>query len=200
MRKMLKWFAGGFVLLVVIAAVAGGQSEDSPSTEGEKGSADSGKQEEKACGSVASDDCTPRVGASKSVRVDALRWKLTGATAVKTVGDPQLLGETANGVFVVADISVTSKKDESVTLTSSAVQLEVSGTTYDVDTDGSIAVAGTGEESFIAEDIGPDSTVSGKVVFDVPAAKVGRTMYLRFNELGFGQSHGFIRVPTLTAP
>ena len=44
------------------------------------------------------------------------------------------LGEKADGVFVVVDLKVRSAKDESVTLTDNAFQLEVNGKTYEAPT------------------------------------------------------------------
>jgi hypothetical protein len=58
-------------------------------------------------------------------------------------------------------------------------------------------VIGTGDELFLLETLGPDSDKSGTVVFDIPKSKLGDKLELRFGELGFGETHGYIRLPAL---
>ena len=150
-----------------------------------------------ACGTQASDDCTPKVGPNGKVRVDALTYRLLDATAAPTIGDPNVFGETANGVYVILAVRVTSKKDESATLTDNVFKLEVNGNTYDPDNAGTVAAVGDGQEPFFLETIGPDSTVQGKVVFDVPKRVLRRHPMLRIGELGFGSTHAYIELPKL---
>jgi len=153
---------------------------------------------EAACGTEASSDCTPHVGPDGNVRVDALIWQVTDARTATTLGDSTIgLDEQADGVFVVVDLKVRSDKDESVTLTDTAFQLEVGGNTYDTDSDGTFAAIGTGDDPLFFEDIGPDATIQGPVVFDVPANAVKNQPEMRFNELGFGSSHAYISLPPL---
>ena len=78
-----------------------------------------------------------------------------------------------------------------------AFQLEVSGNTYDTDTEGTIAAIGDGQEPLFFEDIGPDSTLTGKVVYDVPPKVLKKRLEMRFNELGFGETRGYIALPKL---
>jgi hypothetical protein len=49
------------------------------------------------------------------------------------------------------------------------------------------------------EDIGPDATSNGKVVFDVPKSALNKKVEMRFNELGFGSTHGYIKLSSLSA-
>lgn len=177
-----------------------GGSGDSSSNGSSDNSGDGGGdgKSEKDCGTKATDDCTPRVGPNKSVRVDALTWSVKDARSTTALGDQEFgLGEEADGRFIVVSLEVTSNKSESVTLTDNAFQLEVDGKKYDTDSEGTIAAVGAGDEPFFLEDIGPDSTVSGKVVFDVPESVLSKKPAMRFNELGFGSTHGFIRLPRL---
>ena len=147
------------------------------------------------CGTKATDDCTPHVSFGGSVRVDALVWKVQSVRAATALGDQQYgLGAKANGRFVVVTLKVHSKKNESATLTDNAFQLEVDGNKYDTDSDGTIAAMGAGEEPFFLEDIGPDADVTGKVVFDVPKSVLSKKVEMRFNELGFGSTHGYIDI------
>lgn len=206
-----KWAAGAIAALVVIVAIAGGSSDSSDhgSTTGttsststpsaakdaEEGSAGSGADD--GCGTKASSDCTPHLAADGVVRVDALLWRVRSARVTRTIGDQTYgLGAKANGRFLVVKVAVHSERDESVTLTDSTIKLEVDGNTYDPDLDGTVAAAGTSDEPFFLESLGPDSDDAGTVVFDVPAAVLKKpNIEVRFNELGFGDGHGYIALP-----
>lgn len=158
------------------------------------------KEESKACGSEATDDCTPSVGANGKVRVDALTWQVKGAETASALGDQSLgLGEKADGVFVIVNLSVHSDKNESATLSDEVVQLEGKGAKYDVDAEGTTAAIGAGEDPLFLEDLGPDQSTTSKVVFDVPPSVLKQKPRLRFNELGFGSTHGFIALPAAVA-
>ncbi len=62
---------------------------------------------------------------------------------------------------------------------------------------GTTAAIGAGEQPFFVTTIGPDSTASGKVVYDVPPSVLAKKPEIRINELGFGPTHGYIRLPNL---
>ena len=94
-------------------------------------------------------------------------------------------------------LKVRSDKNESATLSDNSIKLETNGNTYDADSDGSIAAIGAGQEPFFLDTIGPDSDRRGTVVFDVPRKVLAQKIEVRFNELGFGETHGYIRRPSL---
>lgn len=224
----VKWVVGVFVVLVVVGAFIGEDEEkDAPSTSSKtaKGSApdareknsDSSSTPETAasgdssqavaedgangCGTEATDDCTPHVGSKGFVKVDGLVWKLENVKTVASIGDETYgLGEKANGIYIVADLNVTSTKDESVTITEEAIHLVADGgNTYSTDSDGTFAAIGDGQEAFLLEDIGPDSSLNGVVVFDVPKALLkAKLLELEFGELGFGDTHAYIALPKLS--
>lgn len=190
-------------LAVAMTTLAACEAEDSA---GGGGSADteqgeqSGDEAKDDCGSKATGDCTPKVGPNEGVRVDGLTWRIKSARSATELGDQEFgLGEKANGRFIVVTLEATSNKDESVTLTNEVFQLDVDGKKYDTDTDGTIAAVGSGEEPFFLEDIGPDSTITAKVVFDVPESVLSKKPSMRFNELGFGSTHAFIRLPSISS-
>jgi hypothetical protein len=144
----------------------------------------------------ATDDCTPHVPMGHKVRVDALIWDVRGVRTTKTLGDQTYgLGAKADGRFVIVSLRVHSDRDESATITSEVVKLDVGGNTYEADNDGTVAAIGDGQDPLFLEDIGPDSTVSSKVVFDVPPSALGKKVSVRFGELGFGSTKGYIELP-----
>ncbi|EHN09441.1 hypothetical protein PAI11_37750 [Patulibacter medicamentivorans] len=183
----------------LLAAAFAGCSADTNDA-GDKADAKSSSEKKPAsCGTRATSDCTPHVAFGRKVRVDALYYDIVSAKAVGSIGDQTYgLGEKADGTFVVVKVKVHSDKNESATLTDKVFQLEVRGNTYDPDTQGTVAAIGAQEEPFFLKDIGPDATVTGTVVFDVPKAALKRKPELRLNELGFGSGHGYVRLPDLS--
>jgi hypothetical protein len=212
-RKFMKWGGIAFVGLIVlsvIGAAAGGGSSSTSKTSDSSASASppsaSPKQDKKvekkaSCGIRATDDCTPHVAMGRSVRVDALYWNVTNVETASSIGDMQYgLGEKADGTFVVVNLKVRSAKSDSVTLTDNSIALETAdGKKYKADNDGTVAAVGAGEDPLFLEDIGPDATVHSKVVFDLPASALHKKLSIRFNELGFGTTHGYIKLPGLSA-
>jgi hypothetical protein len=205
----VKWTLGVFVALIVIGAVAGGEEKDansktsaSTAVESSSGSVDSESGDEEdspGCGVEATDDCTPEVGPNGKVQVDALVWQIQSAKTAASIGDQTYgLGEEANGVYLIVDLKVTSMKDESVTISEEVVSLVADGeNTYSTDSDGAFAAVGAGQDAFFFEDIGPDSTLEGVVVFDVPKSTLKSKLQLKFGELGFGDTTGYIEIPTV---
>lgn len=202
--KKKRYIGGGLLALLVIGSIAGGSS-DSTKTDSEPDTAPPAASSDdpapassdSACTNKATDDCTPEVASNRAVRVDALTWSVLGTRTTKTIGDQQYgLGEKADDTFLVVTIKVKSNKDESATLSDDNIKLVGSnGNTYSADSEGTIAVIGSGEESLFFEDIGPDQSHTSKVVFDVPQSVLDSGAKLRFNELGFGETHGFIKLP-----
>lgn len=195
---MLKKLLAAFVASIVVIGGAGcAAEEDGGGASGDKSSGESAKKA--GCGMKATDDCTPTVGSNGKVRVDALIWSVQGAKTAKTIGEQEYgLGAKADDVFLIVDLKVRSDKNESATLSDETIKLQgANGTTYSADTEGTIAAVGAGDDPLFLEDIGPDQTTTSKVVFDVPRKVLRKGAKLRFNELGFGETHGFIRLPSV---
>ena len=70
-----------------------------------------------------------------SVIVDTLTWRVVSAKHAKKIGD-EYINETADGVFLIVGLQVANGKDESVTINSDQVTLEVGGKEYSTDSDG----------------------------------------------------------------
>lgn len=203
MKKFLKWAAIVFVGLVIITAITSGGSDtdDSADAPANGGSSADGGGEPEDCGTTATDDCTPRVDANRSVRVDALTWRVVRAQTAKALGDQEFGGgETADDQFVVVRLRVQSDRDESATLSSDIVKIETEdGRTYEPDLEGTTAALTSGEDPLFLETIGPDQSTTSTVVFDLPQSVIDERPWLRFNELGLGTTHGFIRLPRPTS-
>ena len=93
---------------------------------------------------------------------------------------------------------MSSKRDESATLTDDLITLVVGDKTYSADNEGTTAALGAGEDPLFLEDIGPDSTLESQVVFDVPDRVLDQKPQLRFGAEGFfSGDEAFIRLPPL---
>ena len=183
-----------------VASESSSNSASGASKRSDTGSAASQESAQKP--NEATDDNTPHVGPDGKVTVDGLEWSLSDVRTAQTIGDPSIgTDAAADGVFVIATLKVHSTKGETATLMDDVVQVEggKEGAVYSSDTDGSTAAmlsSGSGDaEPFFLEDIQPDTTAIGTVVFDVPQSVLASGAELRFNELGFGETHAYIRLP-----
>jgi uncharacterized protein DUF4352 len=137
------------------------------------------------------------------VTVDGLVYSVQSVKTAAQLGDPTIgTEENAGGVFVIAKLKAHSTKGESATLSYDTIKLEVpNGPTYSADLEGSTAGllasggGGSSEEPFFLSDVQPDTTTTGLIVFDVPRSVLSKKPELRFNELGVGSTHGYIRLP-----
>ena len=206
----------GLVLIAIIASAGSGGGGDDESDSGNRdggnkteeasggGSGGSGSEEE-ACGTGepekpnnASDDCTPHVGPSKKVTVDGVVYAITNLDQRDSIGDASIgFDEKASGTYLVLSLTAHSTKGETVQLSDDTFKVTCDGCPeYSADSDGTFAAVGEGgEDPFLLTDIQPDSTEKGRVVFDVPKKLLKKKLELRVNELGFGESHGFIQLP-----
>lgn len=178
-------------LLIAFAVATQGSSgcASSSSSSSSSSSASSGSAN-------ASDNNTPRVGPSGSVEVDDLRWRLLRAERATGIGDTeQGLGANANGEFVIATLRVTNHKSDTATLTDEVVTLVAAGKSYKVNSDAQTALAESGIKPLLLDEVGPDVDLTLRVGFDVPPSVLHEHPQLRFNELGFGTTHGYIALP-----
>ncbi len=145
----------------------------------------------------ASEENTPSVGPHESVEVDDLRWRLLHAETTHTIGEPSGLGATANGVFVVVTLHVTNKKHSTATMTDEIVTLVAEKKEYKVSSSAETALIGEGGKTFLIQELSPEESLAGRTAFDIPPQVLQKHPQLRFNELGFGSTHGYIALPPL---
>jgi uncharacterized protein DUF4352 len=198
--KLVKPMAGVIAVAALAAATAGCAATEpasSSSVSASTGGPKTTKTKSDACTTRATRKCTPTVSRDGHVRVDALNWRVTDVQTAETIGDQSYGGGAqAAGIYVIATLKVTSRQDKTVDLGTDTVKLDTGGESYDVDTDAAIGFEGT-PKPLLFEQIGPDVTKSMRVAFDVPKSAVNGPLKLRFNELGFGETHGFINVGTV---
>lgn len=101
----------------------------------------------------------------------AAEYTVTSVSTTDRIGGEY--GVAADGVFVVVELEITNRASESFTISSNLFTLvDGQDREFDVDTDG----ASYAEESIIFEQLNPDVTTSGVIVFDVPADQESRSL------------------------
>lgn len=106
-----------------------------------------------------------------------LEVKVKSIENTKAVG-PSIAPTNAKDTFVVADVSIKNKGDKALTIDSQMFKLKSGDKSFEADATGSVSANqsddGSITNSFFLEQINPDSTAEGKVVFDV-SEKVANT-------------------------
>ena len=112
-------------------------------------------------------------------------YKVTNARATKTIGDPDMFGERADGMFVVVTLQLTNNKDETKTFSDTSAKIKTSdGNEYETSSD---AVFAFGDDSLLLKDIQPDLTARGKIAFELPPSKVSGSTLVIEDIFGSGE-------------
>jgi hypothetical protein len=163
-----------FVALIGIVSVTGGSDTSGPEqvsgstsvSDDTSASDDSGTADKDKAGSKSNP-----IQIGETVKLEGTQYTVKSAKRTSTVGG-QFFQEKANGVFVVVKLKVENKKDETKTfLDESTKFISTNDKKYSTDSDGTIASAGEGDESFILMDMQPDVAETGILVYDVPNGK-----------------------------
>ncbi|MFD2839113.1 DUF4352 domain-containing protein [Populibacterium corticicola] len=97
-----------------------------------------------------------------------MTYKVLSAKTAQSVGE-SFLAEKAKGTYLVVELEVTNNSNDSSLVTSSFFKLKQGEKVYEADSVASlVANSADGNDSFLGEDLNPDLTMKGVVVFDVP--------------------------------
>ncbi|BAS45768.1 hypothetical protein SSCHL_0988 [Staphylococcus schleiferi] len=99
-----------------------------------------------------------------------LEVTVNSVETAKQVG-PSALPETAKDMYVIADVTIKNNGKDSLTIDTNMFKLKSGDKTANADSKGSISANqsedGSITDSFFLEQLNPESTTQGKVVFDV---------------------------------
>ncbi|WEA46856.1 DUF4352 domain-containing protein [Priestia aryabhattai] len=180
MKKFFKIGCLGFIVLVaiiIVIAVASGGNDDSSKNTSSGGDS---KQEAKKSSYTM----------GQEVKVGDMNYTVNDKSTADQVG-PSSLPEKASQKFLVVDVKVKNNGKEAVMVDSSFFKLKRGGKTYEADAAASLS-ANQGEDgnitnSFMAQDLNPDSEMSGKVVFDLaPEVAEATDLQLQVQTGAFG--------------
>ncbi len=167
--KLIPGCLGLLLLLVILgacAAIMGGGDDDKATTNNT-----SSKSDDKDTAKKEETKKSYKIG--DTVKVGKMQYKVNEVTTGTTVG-PSSLPTNAKDTFVIVDIEVKNNGDEAITVDSSLFKLKANGKTLEADSAASMSANqgedGSIENSFFLEELNPDSTTKGKVVYDVSKA------------------------------
>jgi len=166
-----KWWVWVIAIIVVIA-IAGGGEEDDSTTVNSQPKSENTKTEAKADVSSKKEEKKDAYAIGDTVKVGKMEYKINGKSTGTSVG-PSVLPTEAKGKFLVLDVTVKNNGNEAVMVDSSFFKLKRGEKTYEADAAASLS-ANQGEDGnikngFLADELNPDSEMTGKVVFDVAA-------------------------------
>ena len=131
---------------------------------------------------------TARVG--QRLTLKGTSYRVTSVRTAQTIGDGPYTQEKANGRFVVVKLTLTNRKDEPATILEDNIRLiGGNGKNYSTSDDAIFALGG---ETFILEEIQPDVSERGTLVYDIPKKAVSGAR-LQVEDL-FSDSKGQIRL------
>ena len=173
--KKKRWIALiAFIALIAIFAATNGSDSGGPEQVGGSSSSDDGgaaSDEGAASDSDKAGSKSNPIKLGETVKLEGTEYTVKSAKRTSSVGG-QFLEEKANGVFVVVKLTIENKKNETKTFVDEAAKFIGSNDKkYSTDSEGTIASAGEGDESFILMDMQPDVPESGILVYDVPVGK-----------------------------
>jgi hypothetical protein len=163
MKTVLKIALGiclAFTLMIGGCVALIGASANSVSNEMEKQEQQEHKKQKAA----------PVGKVGKSLTNAGTTYKVTSAKATSTIGDNEYTRETTSGTFVVVGLELTNNKDETKTFMEANAKLRTKdGKEYETSSKGIMAL--DADDSLVMEEIQPDLTTSGKLVFELPKSK-----------------------------
>lgn len=155
-----KWWFWSIVVIVVIAIGSGGGEDDKVTTNEAKSNSSSS---DKIKTSAPKKDEVKTVGIGKAIQVGDVEFIVNDTSTAKNVGGEY--GQNAQGTYLLVNTSVKNLGNEAITTDSSFFKLVVGEKTYEADT--TAGIYANSEIDFFLEQINPDLTASGIVVFDV---------------------------------
>jgi hypothetical protein len=166
---------------VLSQAASGGESGSEAKAVSDKGAASAAKDAGSAPKDAGSSQDTFEVG--QAVELEGTQYTVTGVSTQGNIGGQ--FGENADGEFVVVDLTIENKKDETKTFLDSAATFHAGdGTSYQ----GSNAAIYLGDDSLFLREMQPDLPTKGKLVFDLPPAKIAGGVLVVEDLFGGGEA------------
>ncbi len=152
-----KWWAWVLAIIVISAFASGGEETDTSTAEQANTSEEA----------TAKPDEQPTAKIGEPLKVGDVVFTAHEKTSAPNIG-PEGLGQTAQGTYLIVDVTAKNEGQEPITTDSSYFQLKAGGATYEADAAADIYVNEAGG-GFFFQSINPGIENKGKIVFDVPA-------------------------------
>ncbi len=125
-----------------------------------------------------------------TLKVGDTEFTINGTSQAQNVGGEY--GYNAQGTYLLIDMSVTNRGNESMYVDGDMFKLKVDGKTYD--SDSSATIYANENDEFFMSDINPDITMTGKIAFDLPAELLEKELVLEVSDAWFGGNTGQINL------
>ena len=178
-----KWWVWVIAIIIIGALATGGEDTPTESAGGEKATPTESKKESKKA--------EASVGIGQVLKVGNVEFTVNGTSTSKNVGGEY--GANSKGTYLLVDVTVTNKGNESITTDTSFFQLLVDGKKFDAD--GSASIYANEQSDFFLEQVNPDVTNQGVVVFDVSDEVIANPDLMLQVQTGFfGTETGTIKL------
>ena len=163
-----KWWFWLIIVIVIAGAVGGGNKDKTKET-------DTGKTAKVETKESKTEESAPKksekqvFGIGQDVTVGKVVYRVDGKEVADTVGN-EYVNSTAKGKFLVLNVTVTNNGDKAITVTDDFFKLYKGKTEFKADTTATMYAnqATNGDSAaFFLQELNPESTLSGKVIFDV---------------------------------
>ena len=160
MKKILKWGLIGFVVLIVIGAIAGAGKSDNQSSSNSNSGSNGGSQAE----------TVKEYGLNEAVQDGDLAFTVTNVETAQTLGN-SFTQKNAQGTFDVLTLKIENKGNKTATFdTSMAKVVDDKGREFERSIEGQTAKGmAQGNVDLFLQQIQPSLSVTGDVVFDLPS-------------------------------
>ncbi|MGT2865537.1 DUF4352 domain-containing protein [Streptococcus fryi] len=169
-----KWWFIGIVVLMIIGYLKGGSTSEQstisqPEIKESRQSADVVTETVKEEAKEAAKEIVEEVVETKTyhigelVTVGDVSYIVNSKELATNVGGD--FGKTANGVYLILDITVTNNDKKAITVTDDFFKLLKGDVQYEADT--SAGIYANVDAKFFLTELNPEGSVTGKVVFDL---------------------------------
>jgi len=180
-----KWWVWLIAIIIVIAIASGG--EDTPETvdKADAPNTETTKKEEPIKEEV------KVAGIGEVVKVGDVEFIVNGTSTAKSVGGQ--FGKSAQGTYLLLDVTVKNVGNEAITTDASFFQLKAGEKTFDADS--SAGIYANPDTNLFYEQVNPDLSAKGFVVFDVSDEVISNPELMLQVQTGFfGTETGLIKV------
>lgn len=118
---------------------------------------------------------------------DGLSWRIVASYTARRIVNAYLPPARASGIYLIMDVRTTNGSGHTVVLDSRHLSLDLAGARYPLDAAAVSALELAGHRGLSGTGLGPETTTSGWVVFDVPPTAVASTPRLCLAEAGTGR-------------
>ena len=177
MKKYLKWA----IILIIAIGIFGAINGDSSSSDEEtKSESKTEKKEEK----------NVTYGIGQTIKVGDVEYTVNSINSSKKVGD-EYFNHEAQEMYLIVNVSIKNNGDEALTVSDDFFKLKKGKKEYTTDTGGSIYL----ENNIIYEDVNPEATLTGNVLFDVTQETIDdSSLQLQVQTGSWGTEKGLINL------